>query len=126
MPVHPPAKKSRRGFASMTPEKLSRISSVGGRKAHALGHGHTFTHAEAVAANLRRGPGKLQRLILDELARQERFALAELCQTHLGKPWSMSLYQAARTLADRGMIGKTREGKWVFIFALGGKRPAGR
>jgi hypothetical protein len=39
---------SRRGFASMAPEKRSRIASLGGKAAHAQGTAHRFTHAEAV------------------------------------------------------------------------------
>jgi hypothetical protein len=43
-------KKSRRGFASMDPEKARAIASKGGKAAHARGTANTFTHEAAVAA----------------------------------------------------------------------------
>jgi len=42
--------KSRRGFASMSPEARSRIASMGGKASHASGNGHEFTTEEARAA----------------------------------------------------------------------------
>ena len=36
-----------RGFAAMDPERRRRISSVGGKAAHAKGTGHEFTSEEA-------------------------------------------------------------------------------
>jgi len=53
-----PSKKSRRGFASMTPEKRSQISGLAGRKAHALGRAHQYTHDEAVEAGSKGGKAK--------------------------------------------------------------------
>lgn len=122
-----PRKKKPQGFASFSPEKQKALARKGGKIAKALERAHRFTHDEAVAAGskggkvvrprdtsgLHRGPGKLQLLILDELDRRERFPLAELCQATRGKPWAKALYQAAKTLADRGLIGRAKDGNRV-------------
>jgi general stress protein YciG len=42
--------KSRRGFASMDPEKVREIASMGGQTAHAIGRAHEFTSEEASQA----------------------------------------------------------------------------
>lgn len=42
----PPA-KSRRGFASMDPDRLRQIASEGGKRAHVLGLAHQWTPEEA-------------------------------------------------------------------------------
>ena len=52
--VETPAKK-RRGFASMSPERVREIASKGGRAVHAQGKGHRFTHEEAKAAGAKGG-----------------------------------------------------------------------
>ena len=49
------AKTSRRGFASMSPEKKREIASKGGKAAHALGTAHKWTHEEAQAAGRKGG-----------------------------------------------------------------------
>lgn len=41
---------SRRGFASVSPERLHAIASAGGKEAHARGTAHRFSSEEAVAA----------------------------------------------------------------------------
>jgi general stress protein YciG len=46
---------SRRGFASMDPEKQRQIASKGGRAAHAKGTAHEFTSEEAAAAGRKGG-----------------------------------------------------------------------
>ncbi|KKS91702.1 MAG: hypothetical protein UV67_C0022G0008 [Parcubacteria group bacterium GW2011_GWC1_43_12] len=46
---------SRRGFASMDPNKQRRIASMGGRAAHAKGTAHEFTSEEARAAGRKGG-----------------------------------------------------------------------
>jgi general stress protein YciG len=48
-------KKSRRGFAAMDPAMQRRISSRGGKAAHAAGRAHKFTHDEAAAAGAKGG-----------------------------------------------------------------------
>jgi general stress protein YciG len=54
-----PAKpKTKRGFASMDPEKQRRIASVGGKRAHAVGTAHQFTSDEAREAG-RKGGGRV-------------------------------------------------------------------
>lgn len=47
--------KSRRGFASMDPEEVRRIASLGGRAAHEYGTAHEFTPREARAAGRKGG-----------------------------------------------------------------------
>jgi general stress protein YciG len=47
--------KTPRGFAAMTPEKRSRISSLGGKAAFAKGVGHRFTPEEARRAGRKGG-----------------------------------------------------------------------
>lgn len=42
--------KSKRGFASMSPERMRQVCSLGGKAAHALGKAHKFTPEEASAA----------------------------------------------------------------------------
>lgn len=48
-------KKSRRGFAAMTPEKRREIASKGGKSAHTAGTAHEFTAAEAIEAGKKGG-----------------------------------------------------------------------
>ena len=43
-------KKSRQGFASMTPEKRREIASMGGKAAHASGNAHKWTPETAAVA----------------------------------------------------------------------------
>lgn len=50
-----PKGKSRRGFASMDPEKQKAIASKGGRAAHLKGTAHEFTPEEARAAGRKGG-----------------------------------------------------------------------
>lgn len=47
--------KSRRGFATMDPEKVRQLASLGGRAAHAQGTAHEFTSEEAREAGRRGG-----------------------------------------------------------------------
>src|SRR5262245_17052464 len=47
--------KSKRGFASMSPEKQREIASKGGKAAHAKGTAHEFTPEEARAAGRKGG-----------------------------------------------------------------------
>lgn len=47
--------KSRRGFASMTPEQRQRIASLGGRAAHAKGTAHQWTSETARRAGRKGG-----------------------------------------------------------------------
>ena len=49
-----PAPK-KRGFASMTPERIREISSRGGKAAHEQGRAHTFSSEEARAAGSKGG-----------------------------------------------------------------------
>lgn len=48
-------RKSKRGFASMTPEQAFAIRSKGGKAAHAAGKAHQFTSEEARAAGKKGG-----------------------------------------------------------------------
>lgn len=43
--------KKRTGFALLTPEQRKALSGAAGRKAHAIGHAHQWTSAEAKAAS---------------------------------------------------------------------------
>lgn len=47
--------KLKRGFASMPPEKVKRIASMGGKSAQISGHAHRFSHEEAVKAGKKGG-----------------------------------------------------------------------
>lgn len=47
--------KSKRGFASMSPERRREIASMGGKKAHELGIAHQFTPEEARHAGRKGG-----------------------------------------------------------------------
>ena len=49
--------KSKRGFASMSPEQQARIASLGGKAAHERGLAHEFSPAEARAAGRKGGKG---------------------------------------------------------------------
>ena len=53
--------KSRRGFASMAPEKQKMIAAKGGTAAHAKGTAHKWTSAEASAAGKIGGKAKGKR-----------------------------------------------------------------
>lgn len=56
VPIEPlPVIKKKRGFASMSREQVSAISSKGGKAAHAAGTAHKFTTAEAQAAGRKGG-----------------------------------------------------------------------
>ena len=52
------AKRSRRGFAAMDPQRQREIASLGGRAAHQSGHAHEFTTEEARAAGRKRHAGR--------------------------------------------------------------------
>jgi uncharacterized protein len=47
--------KSKRGFASVPPERLKEIASAGGKAAHAQGKAHEYTSEEAASAGRRGG-----------------------------------------------------------------------
>jgi uncharacterized protein len=47
--------RQKRGFALMDPERLKKVASKGGRRAHEMGVAHTFTKAEASAAGKKGG-----------------------------------------------------------------------
>jgi hypothetical protein len=49
------ARRERRGFASMTPEKQREIASKGGRAAHQKGTAHEWTSEEARSAGRKGG-----------------------------------------------------------------------
>ena len=51
----PIARKSKRGFASMSREKVREIAGLGGRKAHESGGAHTWNSATAQAAGRKGG-----------------------------------------------------------------------
>lgn len=50
--------KSRRGFASMKPDKQRQIASKGGRAAHRSGRAHEFTSEEAREAGRKGGKAR--------------------------------------------------------------------
>lgn len=50
-----PTKRSRRGFASMSPERQREIAGKGGREAHRLGRAHKWTSETAAEAGRRGG-----------------------------------------------------------------------
>lgn len=50
--------KTRRGFASMSPEKVAEIARKGGQASHAAGTAHKFTKDEARAAGAKGGRAK--------------------------------------------------------------------
>jgi general stress protein YciG len=52
------AATSKRGFASMDPDKQRQIASKGGKAAHESGHAHEFTPAEARAAGRKGGESR--------------------------------------------------------------------
>ena len=54
-PTAPSSGTSRRGFASMDPEKQRSIASKGGKAAHAKGTAHEFTPEEAREAGRKGG-----------------------------------------------------------------------
>jgi len=63
-----PARKERRGFASMSPEKQREIASKGGRAAHQKGTAHEWTSDEARSAGRKGGQisrGGRGRLIIE-------------------------------------------------------------
>jgi general stress protein YciG len=53
-----PKKKSRRGFASMTPEQRRAIASKGGKASQATGRAHQYTTEEAKVAGAKGGLAK--------------------------------------------------------------------
>lgn len=53
--AEPAPAKSRRGFASMSAEKVREIASKGGKASHALGRAHQFTSEEAREAGRKGG-----------------------------------------------------------------------
>lgn len=50
--------KSKRGFASMDPERQKAIAASGGKAAHAQGKAHQFTAEEAVKAGSKGGKNR--------------------------------------------------------------------
>lgn len=59
-------RKSRRGFASLTPERLRELASKGGKTAHAKGTAHKFTSEEAKAAGAKGGRAAKKRKEQDD------------------------------------------------------------
>jgi uncharacterized protein len=55
-----PGNTSRRGFASMSPEKQREIASRGGKAAHSKGTAHEFTSEEAREAGRKGGRARGQ------------------------------------------------------------------
>lgn len=70
--------KSRKGFASMTPEQRSEVARAGGRTAHALGVAHEYTSESGAAAG-RKGGAKVasDRAWMAEIGRRGGKARAE-------------------------------------------------
>lgn len=54
----PARTKSRRGFASMDPQRQKEIARLGGRASHASGNAHEFTSEEARAAGRKSHQGQ--------------------------------------------------------------------
>lgn len=54
----PARTKSRRGFASMDPQRQREIARLGGRASHASGNAHEFTPEEARAAGRKSHQGQ--------------------------------------------------------------------
>lgn len=54
----PARAKSRRGFASMDPQRQKEIARLGGRASHASGNAHEFTSEEARAAGRKSHQGQ--------------------------------------------------------------------
>ncbi len=54
----PARTKSRRGFASMDPQRQREIARLGGRASHASGNAHEFTSEEARAAGRKSHQGQ--------------------------------------------------------------------
>ena len=59
----------KRGFASMSPEKLKEIASKGGKTAHQMGKAHLFTKEEASAAGKKGGANVFLKLGKDHMAK---------------------------------------------------------
>lgn len=59
-------KRKGRGFASMDPEKLRAVSSMGGKAAQAKGNCHRFTRDEAVEAGKKGGQKAFENRVLRE------------------------------------------------------------
>jgi hypothetical protein len=54
--------KSKRGFASMSQEKRTKIAQSGGVMAHKLGKAHTWSTEEARAAGKKGGKGRAKQI----------------------------------------------------------------
>lgn len=74
--------KGRQGFASMSPERVREIASLGGKTAHALGHAREWTREEAQAAgrkggtiSRRRRSNPLPQVHAEEQLERIRFAM---------------------------------------------------
>ena len=117
-----------------THEEAVAAGRKGGKAKAALGVG--FTHEEAVAAGRKGGkaahvlrpgfqyePGKWQRLILDELARRDRFPLNELFQANRGTSSAENMFRAARRLARRGLIETAKDGRRVICIRVEAEQP---
>lgn len=60
--------KKKSGFASMSPEKVREISSLGGKAAHQLGTAHEWTPEEASKAGKKGGSRSRRGLTKKEVA----------------------------------------------------------
>ena len=71
-------KKSKRGFASMDPDKQKEISRKGGTRAHRTGTAHEFTSEEAAAAGHKGGTSVSKNLAhMSEIGRKGGLKKAE-------------------------------------------------
>lgn len=66
--------RSRRGFATLPPDKRRVIARMGGRTAHAKGVAHTFTSEEGRAAGRKGGAARRARCLARFLAARNQEA----------------------------------------------------
>lgn len=70
-----PKAKSRKGFASMSPERMREIASAGGKSAHAMGRAHRWTSEEASEAGKKGGAKTAERVkrLLEEKTKEREY-----------------------------------------------------
>jgi hypothetical protein len=107
MEIDGPNMKSRRGFASLTPERRREVATLGGKAAHAKGTAHEFTPAEAQIAGHKGGTSRAEETKMKPLP-EEAIKALENAEKELGTD---KLTDLLRLIGRRGVINQWRGAK---------------
>lgn len=85
--------KRKQGFATLPPDRVSYIASLGGRAAHASGRAHEFSKEQARAAGAKGGKGIVAKRGLDYMREIGKRGAAKSAAIRAGKEASNAIVQ---------------------------------